>query len=211
MKVLFICLGSLLLMNFFMIWVTGMKYRGLLINHVFHKFYFDSKFNFPSFFNTFLLLMVSAILYYVYLSYARKHFREFKWLWLSILFMLMAMEENLSIHFLLGSFQPDYKVWVIPILIALVLLTAYFGRLAYILPQRIAIGFFVSGAVYITGAIILEFIGARVQDTFGQWSLIYAGTSSLEETLEMLGLILFIGYLLEYIKLEFHSVNLTVE
>ena len=211
MKALFICLGSLLLMNFIMILVTGMKYRGLLINHVFHKFYFDSKFNFPSFFNTFLLLMASGILYYVHLAYARKHFRELKWLWLSILFMFMAMEENLSIHFLLGSLQPDYKVWVIPIAIALVLLTAYFGRLAYILPRKIAIGFFVSGTVYIAGAIILEFVGARVQDSFGQWSLIHAGVSTLEETLEMLGLILFIGYLLEYIKLEFQSANLKIE
>lgn len=210
-NVLFICLAVLFLMNFILILVTGMKYRGALLNQVFHKFYFDSKFNFPSFFNTLLLLMATGILYYIHLAYARKYFREFKWLWLAILFMLMAIEENLSVHTLLGSLQPDYRVWVIPIGIALILLAAYFGRLAWKLPRRIAIGFFVSGAVYITGAIILQFIGARAEDSIGKWSMMHAGIATLEETMEMLGIILFIRYLLEYIKLEFQSVNLTVE
>ena len=198
-------------MNFILILVTGMRYRGPLLNRLFHKFYFDSKFNFPSFYNTLLLLMATGILYHIHLVYARKYSTEFRWFWLSILFMLMAIEENLSVHSILGSLQPDYKVWVIFIGIALVLLAAYFGRLAYILPRKIAMGCFVSGGSYIAGAIVLQFLGSHSVSNIGQWSFMHAGIATLEETLEMLGIILFIGSLLEYIKLEFHSVNLTVE
>lgn len=211
MRTLIICLVLLILMNVILMLVTGMRYRGFLLNQVFHKFYFDSKFNFPSFFNTLVLLMATGMLYYIHLAYARKYLREARWLWLTVLFFLMTIEENLSIHFFLSNLQPDFKVWVTPIVIGLISLTAYFGRLAYKVPRKIAIGFFVSGGVYIAGAIILELIGARVKHNLGEWNLVYAGISTLEETLEMLGIILFIGCLLEYIKLEFQSVNLKVE
>lgn len=211
MRILLICFLFLFLMNVIMILVTGLKYRGLLINHLFHKFYFDSKFNFPSFFNTFLLLLAAGIVYYVHFANSKKYQPDTRWFWLAVLFLAMAVEENVSVHFFLGHLESSYLVWAVPIGLALIFLGIYFGRLAFAIPRRIAIGFFVSGAVYIAGAIVLEFAGARVKSIRGEWNPLYAGISTFEETLEMLGLILFINYLLKYIRLEFPSANLNVK
>ena len=210
-RTLFICLVSLFLVNLVLMLVTGLRYRGLLLNQLFHKFYFDSKFNLPSFFNTLLLLIATGILYYVHIAYARKYVPELKWFWLAVLFFLMAIEENVSVHVFLGTLQPSFLAWVIPVGVALIALVAYFGQLVYKVLRKIAIGFVMSGIVYTTGAIVLQLTGARLEPVVGKWSAVYAGISTLEETLEMLGVIMFIHYMLEYVKIEFPTVNVIVK
>jgi hypothetical protein len=97
-------------------------------------------------------------------------------------------------------------VWVAPLGVFLIGLSVYFGKLAMQLPRRIAIGFLVSGVIYVSGAVLLDQTGSGIASAAGERNLTYVGISTLEETLEMTGIIIFIHYLLEYIKTELDPV-----
>jgi hypothetical protein len=211
-RILAISLLLLVILNLFVVFLMfSRKYHNVIFYEVFHQFYFDNKNNLPSFFNTLLLLLASALLYHIYLAHSGKFFKETKWLVASGLLLFMAIEENASIHVFLSGFMPAYSpmtmlVWVAPLGVFLIGLSVYFGKLAMRLPRRIAIGFLVSGVIYMSGAVLLDQTGSGIASAAGERNLTYVGISTLEETLEMTGIIIFIHYLLEYIKTELDPV-----
>lgn len=218
-----IFLVTLLLLLFLNVFVVALaysgRYHGALMYELFHKFNFNTKHNIPSFFNTVLLLIASVILYYIYLVQKKRFVLQRRWFVLAILFLIMAIEENASVHIFLHSLLPRHSIllqtglsvllWAIPFGILVTILAVYFKRLVLSLPRRIAIGFAVSAAIYITGAIILDLVGSVVAHTMGSRSLIYTAVSTLEETLEMLGIVVFIHYLFSYITSEFNTVGIS--
>ncbi len=68
--------------------------------------------------------------------------------------------------------------------------------------------FFVSGATYVLGAIGFEMIGGSLYINSKDMSLPYMLVMTVEETLEMSGIILFIFTLLLYLKSYAPKVNL---
>jgi hypothetical protein len=68
------------------------------------------------------------------------------------------------------------------------------------LSKTMKILFFVSGATYVLGAIGFEMIGGSMYINSKDMSLPYMLVMTVEETLEMTGIILFIFTLLLYLK-----------
>lgn len=212
----FSLLFLLVLHLLFVFMIFSRKFEGLVFYDVFYRFYFEHKNNLPSFFNTFLLLLASALLYYIYRAHSGKFYRETKWLVGSILFLLMAIEENASIHVFLSALKPEYSLVTVLVLVSLlglflIVLSVYFGRFMMRLPRRIAVGFTVSAAIYAAGAVILDQTSSAMASVTGKRNLTFVGISTLEETMEMTAIIVFIHFLLEYIKTELNPVEITLK
>ena len=123
--------------------------------------------------------------------------------------MFLAVDEAISIHEIIGgvvqkTFKTSgvlYFAWVIPYGIILVLLLITLSKFLFNLPKEILILFIVSGLIFVIGAIGFEMIGSKIKDDQGVNNLYYIITYTIEETLEMIGISLFIYALLKYISI----------
>ena len=72
-------------------------------------------------------------------------------------------------------------------------------KFVWALPKRTRLHFIMAGVIFLTGALGIEMLGAREADIYGYYTVIYSFLYSLEEMLEMLGIVLFIYALLSYL------------
>ena len=172
-------------------------------------FYIDSVRNIPTFYSTFLLLFATLLLG-VIIVLKRKQTNSYilQWTILSIGFLYMAADKVVSIHdvlirptrMLFGNGHPGifYFAWGIPGIALLLALALFFIRFMLHLPLKTKTTFLIAAAIYIGGAIGFELIGSRYLGSHGD-NWIYKTISTVEESLEMAGVIIFIQALLVYI------------
>jgi hypothetical protein len=137
------------------------------------------------------------------------------WKILAIIFVYLSLDEAASIHEI--SMEPlqamfnttgiFYFAWVIIALpLMLLFFIMYFNFLRH-LPQPICRLFIVSGVLYVTGALGLELIeGYFWSQESLRWGIIVPMLTTVEEFLEMLGIVIFIFALISYMK---SHINLT--
>ncbi|MEF3075655.1 hypothetical protein V2P20_11535 [Methylobacter sp. Wu1] len=170
----------------------------------------DAEHNIPTFFTVFLLLSAALLLSVItLLERNRTASRVSHWLILSCGFLLMAVDELVSIHERLikpirnllgnGNLGVFYFAWVI-LGIALIFFLAWFFLKFWLrLPAKTRLTFFMAAVIYIGGSIGFEMIGGRYAEVHGLEDLTYKMIATVEESLEMAGIILFIRGLLAYI------------
>ena len=79
------------------------------------------------------------------------------------------------------------------------------------LPKTTRINFIIAAIIYITGLIGIEMLGGQYHELHGRENLTYSMISTLEESLEMLGLILFIRALLDYLSTHFSEISINLK
>ncbi|MBW4574805.1 MAG: hypothetical protein KME08_05915 [Aphanothece sp. CMT-3BRIN-NPC111] len=136
-----------------------------------------------------------------------------KWKILSWVFLYLSLDELLGFHDLLN--KPLRKFfnlsgffhfsWVIPIGILVVILAISYIKFIFHLPLKVRILFIVAGLVYVFGAIGLEMINGNYAAVYGEKNFTYQLLVTIEEFLEMTGIVIFINALLYYMNL--HSIN----
>ncbi len=157
----------------------------------------DQENNLPTWFSSVLLLVTSALLWF---CARQKRTDEDSWAghWyvLAVGFLLMSLDEVAGIHESINS--AIVMTWAIPGGIAGAVIGIAFIPFRLHLPGRTAVLVAVAGTAFLAGAAGLEIIGndlvgQRLRDTlrYNMWTL-------FEESLEMLGVILFIHALLRY-------------
>jgi hypothetical protein len=184
---------------------------GYQVFDIVYWFEFDHEGNVPAIYSGIVLLLCSFLLFIITVStHGNRYVHCGYWFFLSLLFAYLSCDEVLEIHERLGDYSRQfvtakgflYFPWVIPYGILLTLfVTAYAGFLSA-LPQRIRILFVMSGIVFVSGAIGFEVFGAREADLYGCNSIKYCVLYTLEESCEMIGIVLFLYALLTYIKHE---------
>ncbi|MCC9169187.1 multidrug transporter [Pontibacter harenae] len=166
--------------------------------------------NISAFFASIALLIAAAALYMVYLLQSAKYSsKKWHWLILSIAFAFLAIDENTEIHEKLGdrltasfgSDLPDYLqyAWVIPYGVAFIAAVAYFLPFVFKLPNKTRNLFIVSGFLFVGGAIGFEMIESYVFMNLDTSHILYKILYTVEEALEMCGVILFIYATLDYL------------
>ncbi len=175
------------------------------------RFYFDNEGNLPSYFSTFIIFL-SAVLLSVISAFKHtdkdRFFRH--WLVMSLLFFAMALDEALSFHELLidplramfgFSGLMRFSWIVVGALFVLGFAVAYLPFLAH-LNKTMRWLFLASGVVYVGGAIGFEMASGPYYEVYesGGNSLPYMVLMTIEELLEMSGILLFIHTLLTYLK-----------
>jgi hypothetical protein len=205
---------TLLILNIiaiFFAYVTGhASYYGIL-----EKFYFLLENNFPTYFSGVNLLIAAGLLFHIYNEKNIKHTVDNKyWLFLSLVFLFLSIDEIASIHELsirpmqklltMGSISSSWLFfpWVIAGIILVLVLGIFFLRFYLRLPLRYKFLFGVSAALIIGGAIGLEIIDGHYYngDVTSKGGLIYFLLTTVEESMEMMGEIIFIKALIDYIR-----------
>ena len=182
-------------------------------------FVFDMEGNLTTLYSTLALGFCSLLLAIIASIEKSMNSRYNKfWRAMSFIFLYLAIDESCSIHEALSNIIRTafntrgllFFAWVIPAAILLVVfLIAFRGFIAH-LPPRISNLFLVAGAIYVGGAIGMELIGAYIADFRGMDNQAYWLASSIEELLEMFGIVVFIYGLLSYIKSKLTKLNFSV-
>jgi predicted permease len=128
----------------------------------------------------------------------------------------MTFDEGSSIHELLmepmgrlmGNDHPRifYFTWLVPACIAVALIGLLFIKFLIDLPAKARWGFLLAAAFYLGGAMGFEMISGELASYIGIHNFDFDVLSTIEETLEMSGAILFIYALLSYISDHYRSI-----
>jgi hypothetical protein len=182
----------------------------------------DREMSVPSLFSVQLLFALALILAVItaYKYKSRDRYR-LQWGILALGFLFMALDEGASIHEmivtplrgLLGGNLPDFLtfVWVLPGMAIVLLLAIYYLKFFLSLSKRMKKGIVISGGVYLCGLLGMELIGGIILGIFSIQSLIYNIGVTIEESLEMAGLVLAIYTFLDYIRTDMNGVEMDIK
>lgn len=185
-------------------------------------FYFDNEDNVPSGFSTLLLLISTLLLFVITLLNRNQTGSKVSyWVVLTVGFLFMALDEELSFHEKLIRpvrmlFNDDhygifYYTWVIPAIVLVLLLGLFFLKFVIQLPAKTRFNVILAATLYIGGAIGVELFGGLYHELYGNLNLTYSMIVTVEESLEMAGIIVFIRALLVYIGDNYRDVRFRVE
>ena len=128
------------------------------------------------------------------------------WLALALIMLFLGVDEGVTIHETLTNRLGEYLdregflyfLWVIPYGIATAVLGLVFLRFLLRLPARTRTLFLTAGFIFVSGAIGVEVFGAREADLHGTDTITYTVLYSVEEFLEMTGIVVFIYALMSH-------------
>ena len=206
------------------LWVTAVL---TLINSVLLFFYFylddDDLFglvdlfdlaiegNIPTLYSAVAMLFCSALLALItHTNWHKPDGKRFYWLGLTILFLFLALDEGAVIHEAVGDYFEQYLsatgflyfMWVVPYGIATAVLGLVFLKFVWELPKNTRLRFIAAGVIFLTGVLGIEMLGAREAALHGTETVVYCLLYTIEEMLEMLGIVLFIYALLSHLVQE---------
>lgn len=130
------------------------------------------------------------------------------WRALSIIFVYLSLDEAMSLHerfvdpwrarFNTGGVL--YYAWVIPASILVVIFGLTFIRFLLALPPKTKRLFVIAATVYVAGALGLEMVAGVYAEVHGSDNITIAALTSIEEFMEMSGIVIFIYALLTYMN-----------
>lgn len=214
--ILVLIIAGLVLAN-----ITGqvLRYDFGYNNLIIRAFDLDYERNIPTFFSS-VLLLISASMLGSIAAVKKKEQDSYTlhWTMLSVIFLFLAFDEIVSVHehlieplrsalHLGGVF---YYAWVIPGILAVVCFAVLYFRFLFHLPKRSRFLFSIAAILYIGGAIGGEMIGGRYAFLHGVYNFSYSMLTTVEETLEMAGILVFIFGLLCYVQSTFREISIFV-
>lgn len=174
-------------------------------------FYFGKERNIPTAYTFILFVLASSV---CILAAKIEQKGASRWTFLGIVFLFLGIDEIFSIHEkfneptreLLSTSGFFYYAWIIPyfVLVA-VLCLILFGWLRA-LPRDLRTGMLISAFIYISGVFLMEGIGAWYwyhDGVPGRNDFIYFFIVTIEESLEILGLTIFIYVVSKYLASSF--------
>jgi len=182
----------------------------------------DAEQNVPTHFSVFLLLFAALLLAIITILNRQQSMPHVsKWAILAFGFLCMSFDEALTVHeslvaplrWLLGDRELGifYWTWVIPGILLVLVLGLFFRRFLLDLPAIVRRRFLIAATIYIGGAIGFELVGGRYIELHGDQNLIVSMIATVEESLEMVGLIYFIWALLHYCADNYQEVRFRFE
>jgi hypothetical protein len=181
-----------------------------LVNSFYRQFHLAEEGNMPTYYSSFLLGAASFLLYIIFKTDEKKSTR---WLLLSLIFLFLSVDELAQLHenfanplgAKLESYfgrMPSYLAWgwIIPYAIITLVAGLYFLRFVITLPKKTRNLFISSGCLYVFAALILEMLEAHFEIRYGSENLYNKLLYPTEEILEMIGVIIFIYALLDYLR-----------
>lgn len=180
-----------------------------LVRVLFNLFFLDGEGNLPALFSVCLFLLNAALFLIVWQAKRVAGEASKIWLFLSAVFVFLALDESISIHERLidplrQAFDASgffYYTWIIPYGIGVVLLSIFVIPVFWRMQKKIRFWFGLSAVIYLFATIGLEMISGKYLAMMNEkkdiwWILLI----TLEELLEMAGLIILAYALLLYVQ-----------
>lgn len=173
----------------------------------------DGEVNLPTFYSSFLLLASALLLGIIAWTKGRQTPHYWSWVSLSAIFVYLAVDEATKLHELLIVPLRDnlqlggiwFYAWVIVAIPLLILLAILFLPFIIQLPRKTKVSFLLAALLYVGGALGLEMVSGAIVSQLGNRNIIFMVLTTIEETLEMTGVIVFIYGLLDYIGTQFNQ------
>lgn len=189
------------------------------LNSLIRLFNVDEERNIPTYFSMLLMIFIASLLAIIATLNSKLGFPHVsKWVVLSCGFWFMAYDEVFQIHekliwpfrALLGdtNLGAFYFAWVIPGITIVFVSGLFFLKFLLYLPAIVRSRFLFAAVLYLGGAIGLELIGGQHVELHGEENFIYSLITTIEESLEIFGLIFFIWTLLKYCEEHYQAVQL---
>jgi hypothetical protein len=173
-------------------------------------FFVDNENNIPTMYSALTLLFCSIVLGFIAnIKRVNRETYANYWLALTIIFLFFSIDEFVSLHEkLIEPVQKGLNVsgffhfaWVIPGIAFAFACLLIFTRFLFHLPNQTRRLFLFAGGLYIGGTLGMEMIGGYYASLIGRENnIIYAVIVTIEESLEMLGIAVFIYSLLHYVS-----------
>ena len=182
---------------------------------------FDYEGNLPSFYSALAILLAAFLLLIIaYKKFLNNESFKRHWAILCIIFIGLSLDEGLGLHEELGDFVESlqlfeatgflYFAWIVPYGLLLTLFLFSYSKFIFSLPKTTMLKFVSAGGIFIFGALGLESISAKEADLNGSTTILYSALYTIEELCEMLGIVLFIHALLEYISKDIGEINFRI-
>jgi hypothetical protein len=152
----------------------------------------DEENNLPTWFSSFLLLNNALVLYL--LAQTRSVDHRLHWNLLAAGFLVLSIDEVAGVHESVHT-AIDFN-WAIAGGILVIVVGLAFVPFLLSLPRRLAVLYVLSGLLYVSGAICVELLSQDMDED----SLAYGFATAVEESLEMLGALLFLAVNLDQLK-----------
>ena len=164
--------------------------------------------NIPTWFSSLLLILNAFILAIIAIrTKALQGPYSTQWLVLAAIFLYLSIDESALLHEMtekpvrraLDLSGYLYFAWIVPAVCCLIVLGLYIRRFLFDSPKSTRWLFVIAGTVFVGGAIGMEAIGSNIFSTNYGKTMAYSLWATLEESCEMVGLIIFFYALLAYI------------
>ena len=173
-----------------------------------HFLNLDRERSLPTVYSYTAILFCAVLLFIIaYTKHQQNDIHTKQWLVLALAFVFLATDEALSIHERLitetVSWTPYYVVGATVLLLSL-------RKLILELPKLSRTQFIIAGAIYVVGVVGVEAIGGMwLHDRGGGTICVILVT--IEEILEMTGIVIFIYALTFYIEQELPTLSITLQ
>jgi len=176
----------------------------------------DKESNIPTYLQGIFMLFCSLLLFTIAKFKSVSGERYIKhWYFLAAIFIYLSIDELVSIHELLilplriatdakGIF---YFSWLIAFIPIVIIIGASYIHFLLHLNNKTRNLFIISAAFFLGGAIGMEMVGGAYLSSLGSKNYLYAVITLIEESLETIGITIFIFSLLDY----HDSLNLKLE
>ncbi|NND80879.1 MAG: hypothetical protein HKN50_00480 [Gammaproteobacteria bacterium] len=167
----------------------------------------DYEGNIPTLFSALLFFFNGLLLYLMYQASAQSSAKSNAaggssgsgyWLGLALIFCYLGVDEGTRLHEEIGDIFENivvadgllYFPWVVPYSAALLIAVLIYFKFYLGLERSLQVRLFVSAVVFLSGAVGVEMLSAQEASVAGTSSLTYSVLYTIEESLEMAGLII---------------------
>lgn len=212
---------SIIVVVLILLSISGQLYKYLINDgenrYIFDFLNLDKEYNIPTLYVMLSLYFCGILLMIISFGVRLKKEKFFlHWGFLSLTFLYLGTDEILVLHeqiisplrSVLKTTGFLYITWVIPALILVLFFALAYIKFLKALPVKTRNWFIVSGIVYVLGAVGLEVIGSNYIYNYGQDSLTYSFITTIEETFEMIGILMFINAILDYLSIYYNELNI---
>ncbi len=166
------------------------------------EFNLDREMNVPSWFSS-VCFLFAALLLWQLAGVDGKSARRY-WRGLSVIFLFFSVDETAAFHEmavdplrrLFHAHGLFYFSWVLLGGAVVVVMAFVYARFFFSRPRPARRLFFLSAGMFLAGTLGLEMVGGRYVEMHGNGNFTYALIANLEETLELLGLVVFLHALM---------------
>jgi hypothetical protein len=182
-------------------------------------FLLDREANVPTWFSSSLLLLCSGLCAVIgLLKRASSDHWWRHWAGLAPIFAYLSMDETATIHeILIWAWRPLrdvsgllYYPWVVGGIAAVAIFVLVYARFLAHLARRTATLFVLAGGCYVGGAVGMEMVDGAYIAEFGR-DLTYIALVHIEESLELIGVVLFAYALIDYLRAWIGDFQVTIE
>ncbi len=182
-----------------------------LAKNIIKWFDFNLEYNIPTWFSVIILFLAALLLFVIYLPKRLNRSKDaIYWIVLAFFFVFLSIDESVGFHEEIAKLlRPElgnnassflYWAWVIPYGMFVISAGLFFLRFVLGLPIKTRNLFILSSAMYILGALGLEFVEGYLYVHYGLDHIYNRILYCLEELLEMGGVVVFIHALLSYME-----------